>query len=204
MREFLINAGLLQSSIKSIQPFISKEEARYYLNGVFFEYKKGDDSINLVATDGHKLCVLECEIDPADDINGDISAIVPTSALKTILQMLKGIQPEFPVTIKFEDANLRMWIDCADQKAEFKCIDGNFPDYRRVIPDAKPTFTIGLAKEQAAQAMKAVAAHKSKEPMQWQMIDASSPLKLVGTKKLVIVMPCRTAFDEIDLSSSAA
>lgn len=157
----------------------------------------------MVATDGHKLCVIKAAIDPAEDATGDIAAIVPTSALKTILQMLKGVKAEWPVAVKFDDTNLKVWVDCPDQKAEFKCIDGTFPDYRRVVPSEQPKFTIGLSKAQATEAMKAVSKHKSKEPMEWQMYDALSPLKLVGQDKIVVVMPCRTTFDEIDLSQAA-
>lgn len=204
MREFLIHKGPLEQAIKTLQPFMSTEETRYYLNGIFFEWKNGDEKINMVATDGHKLCALQMAIDPLEGIEGDIAAIVPTSALKTLLQILKSIgNAEMPLTLRFNPENSRMWVDTIDQKAEFKLHDATFPDYRRAIPTEPPKFSIGLAKAQAAEAMKAVSKHKSKEPMEWQMYDASSPLKLVGQDKIVVVMPCRTAFDEIELTNAA-
>lgn len=204
MREFLINADVLESSIKALQPFCSKEETRYYLCGIFFEWNPADDFIHMVATDGHKLCQIKCDIDPAEDATGKISAIVPTQALKTALQMLKSMgNKEIPVTLRFSENNLNLHIDCYDQKADFKCIDGSYPDYRRVIPTEKPKFSIGLAKEQAAEALKAVKSHKSKEPLEWKMIDASSPLMLQGENKIVVVMPCRTAWAEAGLDIAA-
>lgn len=204
MREFLIKTAALDSAIKTLQPFISKEETRYYLNGIFFEWKNGDPKINMVATDGHKLCVLQVEIDPAEGTKGDIAAIVPTAALKTILQMLKSIhKTDYPLTLRFNPDNMRLWVDTLDQKAELKLIDGTFPDYRRVIPEGKPTFSIGLTKQQATEAVKAVSKHKSTEPMDWQLTDANSPIKLVGVDKIVVVMPCRTGIAEIDLGAAA-
>lgn len=203
MREFIINAGELESAIKTLQPFVSKEEVRYYLCGIFFEWKNGNDNINLVATDGHKLCVLEIDADMAKETTGDIAALIPTSALKTILPMLKSVQKDWPVSIKFEDDNSRVWIDCAEQKAEFKCGDAGFPDYRRVIPADKPKFTIGLAKAQAIEATKAVSKHTSKEPMEWQFIDAFSAIKMVGERKIVVIMPMRVDFNEIQLGKAA-
>lgn len=205
MREFLIKKEPLDSAIKSLQPFISKEETRYYLNGIFFEWKNGDEKVNMVATDGHKLCVMQVEIDPATDAQGDIAAIVPTSAIKTILQILKSIgNKTLPITIRFNETNSRMWIETIDQKAEFKLIDGTFPDYRRVIPTTKPNFSIAFFKQQAVEAMRAVSKHKGTEPMEWQMTDADSPLKLVGSDKTVVVMPCRAGISEIDIGLTAA
>lgn len=203
MREFIIDKTPLDTAIKSLQPFISKEDTRYYLCGIFFEWKNGDDKINMVATDGHKLCVLQVDMIPSADTEGDIAAIVPTSALKTILQILKAIgNDKMPVTLKFDDNNLKLWIETPNQKAELQLIDGNFLDYRRVVPTEKATFTIGLQKAQATEAMKAMRAHKGKEAMEWQMTDANRPLKLVGQDKLVIVMPTRSAFSEIDLGTA--
>jgi hypothetical protein len=37
-----------------------------------------------------------------------------------------------------------------------------------------------------------------------QMTDAMSPLKLVGQDKIVVIMPSRKGFDEIDLNPSLA
>lgn len=203
MREFLINVGELTDAIKALQPFISTEETRYYLNGIFFEWKNGDPRMNMVATDGHKLCVMQVGIEPEESFKGDIACIVPTEALKTILLMLKGVKRLPSITFKIEDTNMRCSIDCIDQKAEFKCIDGTFPDYRRVIPTDKPKFSIGLQKNQATEAVKAVSKHKGTEAMEWQLTDAQSPIKLVGDNKLVVIMPCRTTNAEIDLGNAA-
>lgn len=203
MREFLISPSDLENAIKTLQPFISKEETRFYLNGIFFEWKNGDERINLVATDGHKLCVMQLAIDPEEGLQGDIACIVPTDALKTILLMLKGVKILPHITMKIEDTNLKCSLDCMDQKAEFKCYDATFPDYRRVIPDVKPSFSIGLSKEQATEAVKAVSKHKGGEPMEWQLTDANSPIKLVGNDKIVVIMPMRGNFNEIKLGDAA-
>lgn len=205
MKEFLIDKEPLEVAVKTLQPFMSTEDTRYYLCGIYFEWKAGDEKLNMVATDGHKLCVLQVAIDPLADSQGDITAIVPASALKTILQILKSVgNQKMPVTIRFDENNRRMWIDALDQKGEFKLIDGTFPDYRRVIPTAEPTFTIALAKAQAKEAVKAVSSHKKSDPMVWHMTDANSPLKLVGEDKIVVVMPMHVHIEEMDLGRSEA
>lgn len=147
-----------------------------------------------MATDGHKLCVLNVEVDRADLFyTGALSAIVPEKALDTILVMLKGVQADCPISIRFDDegARIKLFVDAPDEKGEFKCIDGAFPQYREVIPTKKAKFIIGLAKAQATECMKAVAAAAGSDGLQWEMIDEHSPLRMRGENKLVIVMPMR-------------
>lgn len=199
MTEFLIQAKPLEEAIKTLQPFMSAEETRYYLCGVFFEWDGAADKINMVATDGHKLCVLQKDFDPEQGAN-PVSVIVPADALKTILQILKSVgNAEMPVTLKFNESGKALEVITPDQKAEFRCIDATFPDYRSVIPKDKANFQIGLMKPQALEAVKAVKAHKSKEAMVWHLTDENSPIKLVGQDKLVVIMPCRTSITEMDL-----
>ena len=50
------NFSQFASDLALVAPAMLKEETRYYLNGIFFEFPKNEgESINLVATDGHRL-----------------------------------------------------------------------------------------------------------------------------------------------------
>tara|TARA_B100000989_G_C19445060_1_gene429099 strand:- start:78 stop:764 length:687 start_codon:yes stop_codon:yes gene_type:complete len=190
-KEFLVNAGLLTAAIKTLKPFMSKEETRYYLNGIFFEITNNDECLNMVATDGHKLCVLQVEIDPADYFEGELAAIVPAKALDTILIMIKGMEPDYPLSLRFDSDGKRLWLDACDEKGEFKCVDAEYPKYRMVIPSFKPEFVIGLGKSQANEAMKALSTAKEKEGMLWELKDGQSPLTMREEGKTVVVMPMR-------------
>jgi len=187
-KEFLIDAGPLVAAIKTLKPFISDDDARPYLGGVFFELEEESQIINLVATDGAKLCVLNLPVDRQElFFNGALSAIIPEKALDTILAMLKGVQAGCPIALRFTGTHL--FIDTPDEKGEFKCIDQHFPKYREVIPSKKPKFVIGLAKAQAQEAMKALSTQVGGE--RWEMTDEYSPLVIRAENKLVVVMPMR-------------
>lgn len=96
---------------------ISNEEARHYLNGVFFKGSLGD--FTAVATDGHRLgrhvvaggCPFE-------------GIIVPR---KTV-----GLLPKGKVQVSVSQQKIRIVSD--DLRITSKLIDGTFPDYERVIP----------------------------------------------------------------------
>lgn len=101
----------------------SKEEVRYYLNGVYLDIS--EDSAFMVATDGWKLLVAPFE-------NTDIPVgryIIPRKLIENI-KVKKNDNPKVEVTITNDVVSL------AFDGAYFmgKLIDGTFPDWRRVIP----------------------------------------------------------------------
>lgn len=191
-KEFLINAGNLAGAIKTLKPFISKEETRYYLGGIYFELDEGSNVLNMVATDGIKLCVLNVPADRRDEFDDELKVIIPDKALNTMLVMLKNLGADFPISLRFDEAETKVFVDAGDEKAEFRLIDGTFPDYKKVIPTEKPKFTIGFGKVQAREALKAISTHTSKtEGLAWDMTDEKSAMVIRADSKLIVVMPMR-------------
>ena len=162
-------------SIARVLPFASKEEGRYYLNGVSIEPHPAEGAI-LVATDGHRMGVLH-----------DPTAIVP-AGLKVILA--RDTRVVTAVRLAKDTMNLKPWVviktsdggigsaalvyaataDEATQEEEFPAagdrqalIDGKFPDWRRVVPKpddlgagGSPTFRSSHLRDfQAAASLKA-------------------------------------------------
>lgn len=105
-------------NLRWINKAAGKEEARYYLNGVFFA-SNGD----IVATDGHRLHLLPkawC------GYKGDHGFLVPRQAIE--LMPKKG-----DVSILLhENASV---ICTPDLTLTAKLIDATYPDYQRVVPD---------------------------------------------------------------------
>lgn len=97
---------------------ISSEDTRYQLNGVFF---KGGHSSVAVATDGHRLAR---HFGP--ELPDFIGIIVP--------KKLCGMLPKGMVRVSVSSSKIR--IASSDMTITSKLIDGTFPDYERVIPQA--------------------------------------------------------------------
>lgn len=129
----------------------SREETRYYLNGIYFE--KGV----VVATDGHRLHRFQHDVlweprtlqkaekkkapakgkkkknEPkAEEKAAPKGAILPRTACKLIIDLMKETKAE-SVTIVFYD-NMRFTANIGEVVMEGKLIDGTFPDWRRVVP----------------------------------------------------------------------
>lgn len=125
---------------------ISTDETRYVLNGIFFTLK--EDKLTMVATDGRRLAMAEEEM--ASVCQGDF--IVPTKAINELGRLL---QPTGEVEIKFTDNQVSFTMMKDGNPGVLlisKLVEGNFPNYKQVIPaEAKERIT--LLREELQQAL---------------------------------------------------
>ncbi len=119
---------LLLDMIRRTSFAISNDETRYILNGVYFEPRDGG-KVRMVATDGHRLCLVEREIPGNFKLKSGV--IIPRKGLFELKRLLEEA-PEAECQLGF-----------AENSAIFKkpglsmvmrLIDGQFPEYQRVIP----------------------------------------------------------------------
>jgi len=109
---------------------ISTEETRYYLNGIYL-HTAGNGSgkvLRAVATDGHRLARIEVGMPAGAD--GMPSVIIPRKAIYELRKLLE--EGEGDVQVSLSDTKIRFAYGNAVLVS--KLIDGNFPDYERVIP----------------------------------------------------------------------
>jgi len=101
----------------------AKQDVRYYLNGVFIS-KAGD----IIATDGHRLIAMCIGVElPEDFPERGVILSRPPSTIPARL-------PDDNITV---DLNLEQWTGTMDWNMgifPITVIDGNFPDWNRVIP----------------------------------------------------------------------
>lgn len=109
---------------------ISTEETRYYLNGIYLHPAGSGDGrvLRAVATDGHRLARIEVALPAgAENMPG---VIVPRKAIHELRKLLE--EGDGDVQISLSDTKIRFVYGNAVLVS--KLIDGNFPDYERVIP----------------------------------------------------------------------
>lgn len=109
---------------------ISTEETRYYLNGIYLHASGTGKSqmLRTVATDGHRLARIEITL-PAG-ASGMPGVIIPRKAIHELQKLLEEGENEIQVSLS--DTKIRFV--CGGTVLISKLIDGNFPDYERVIP----------------------------------------------------------------------
>jgi DNA polymerase-3 subunit beta len=110
---------------------VSDDETRYFMNGVFF--KKEGDKMIMVATDGRRLAYAE---KPAGEGVKDFSGVIIPPKILGILTRRAG--DEGLVGISITDKNI--FISFGSYNLSSVLIDGQFPNYQRVIPETQKFF----------------------------------------------------------------
>ncbi len=115
----------LRDGLRKTSYAISTDETRYVLNGVLFSFK--DNKLTLVATDGRRLAMLDIDLEFPRSHEADI--IVPTKAV-TELQRLLTDDGDVRVSV----GTGQIAFDLNNTLLVSKLIEGNYPNYRQVIP----------------------------------------------------------------------
>lgn len=127
---------------------VSKEETRYYLRGVFFDARGF-----IAATNGHIAFAARCAdaaklAGVAFDLPGSLpGVIVPDAALKAAL---KGKGDD--IIVERDDSGL-WWLTRGALRTHFAPVDGSFPDWTRVFPQAPETETAAHYQPQYIRAL---------------------------------------------------
>jgi len=128
--EFLIESKVFLKLLDKTKFAISNEETRYFLNGIYLHKKNinDKDSLSLVATDGHRLAKIDQDFPKGlIDIPG---VIIPKKTINELCKLLSDSNDE--VTINLDPNKIIFYIGSTVLIS--KLIDGNFPEYERVIP----------------------------------------------------------------------
>jgi len=127
-----IPSMIFADMIEKVQHSISSDETRYYLNGVFFQTMEidGKKALRLVATDGHRLAMMENELPDNCKIEMDQGCIIPRKGINEIKKALTEFDGD--AEIGFKDKN--MILRGENLLFVIRLIDDDFPDYTQVIP----------------------------------------------------------------------
>jgi DNA polymerase-3 subunit beta len=139
-KKVILSQETIRGMMKKTSFAISSDESRYVLNGIFFSLK--DHKLTMVATDGRRLALVDEEVDLADKSQGEF--IIPSKAVNELSRLLaeKG-----EAEIRYADNQASFTLK--DEKGSSillitKLIEGNYPNYRQVIPpETKERVALG-------------------------------------------------------------
>ena len=129
-----IDVGLLRSLIGKVFFAISSEESRFQLNGALLKVR--DDGLEMVATDGHRLALVETDVaaDAEEDGEPALSVhaaqdgvLVPRKALQELLRF------DGEGRIAFRRSEHHLSFRLGERELTCRILEGTFPDYERVI-----------------------------------------------------------------------
>jgi DNA polymerase-3 subunit beta len=138
----------LREMVAKTQFAITGEDTRFFLNGAKLVMKP--DSLTLVATDGHRLALVEVKHQVG--VEKEIGVIIPK---KTLLELGKLVA-EDEHDVQFEIGENHLFFEVGGRVLISRMIDGQFPAYERVIPKGNDK-TIEFDRERLTSAVKRVA-----------------------------------------------
>ncbi|MDP2565786.1 DNA polymerase III subunit beta [Pseudoalteromonas marina] len=120
-----IGSKVLQSLILKVLHTIPDRDVRYFLNGMFV--KVVGDKLTVVGTDGHRLAVASADLSSS---YADSRFILPYKAVLKLLKLLGSYDCDVEISFNVNNASF----DFGDFVLDTILIDGNYPDYERVLP----------------------------------------------------------------------
>jgi DNA polymerase III subunit beta len=122
-----VDQGVFKQALALTAFAVSLDATRYVLNGILFKISKG--VLTLVSTDGKRLAVAERKVSVEPDV--EINMIVP---IKTIQELNRNLQEEGELSLVV--SSNQALFDLGNIAIVSRLIEGEFPDYKQVIPPA--------------------------------------------------------------------
>jgi DNA polymerase III subunit beta len=146
-----VSARELARMIDSTIFCVSTDDARYNLTGIYWEAIRDGSALRFVATDGHRLAVIERDLATHATFK---PVIVPKKALIEIKRLL-GSNPAEELVVKCGFSDNHAVFTIGEVTLSSRLIEGQFPDYEQVIPKSSPNV-VKVAKSELGEALKRV------------------------------------------------
>ncbi|HEV2234126.1 MAG TPA: DNA polymerase III subunit beta [Terriglobia bacterium] len=139
--------GMIQKTIFAI----SSEESRYTLNGALLLLKP--DSVAMVATDGHRLAMVEKQTTIAG-LSNELRVLIPKKAMGELQRLLA--EADEAASVQFSKDESHLFFSVGDRVLISRMLTGQFPNYDAVLPRENKKL-IELDKDAITAAIRRVA-----------------------------------------------
>ncbi|OGL67028.1 DNA polymerase III subunit beta [Candidatus Uhrbacteria bacterium RIFCSPHIGHO2_01_FULL_63_20] len=154
-RAYRIPVESFRQALSQVLFAVATNESRPELAGVSVRFEAGTNpSLTLAATDSYRLAEASLKL-PGGSVEGDSSFIIPSRTLGEVNRILAVFKDEV-------EAPTEIILKLSDNQAVFsygsvelvsRLIDGNYPDYRQIIPKSFQTQAV-LDRDDFAKAVK--------------------------------------------------
>ncbi len=119
----------------------STEESRFNLNGIYMERmeKEGRDFLRMVATDGHRLSMIDKEV--SSTLEKGVT--IPRRGLIELRKVLGDGEEEVTVSLKENNCIFKTERNIV----VVRLLEGEYPDYQQVIPTSNDKYVVVDRKE---------------------------------------------------------
>src|SRR5215210_3285217 len=127
---FRMSGESLVETVEKVSRSYSRDETRPVLTGILISFE--DSRVRMVTTDSYRLSIKETEL-ATTAFEGSREAIIPARAMQEVSRVFYGSEEkEVEVSLSENQALFKV----GDVLFGTRLIDGNFPEYRRLLPTA--------------------------------------------------------------------
>ncbi len=135
-----VDASSLLKALRATLFASSSDEAKQLLTGVHLRFSQSH--LEAASTDGHRLAMLtvadalQAEIstqDPESEAN-ELAVTLPARSLREVERLMANWKGDDPVSLFCESG--QVVVLAADQMVTSRTLEGTYPNYRQLIPDA--------------------------------------------------------------------
>ena len=137
----LLQADSFRRMIDQVVFAAATDESRPILTGVLLQFHQG--GLTLAAADGFRLSVSTTET--AVDLDETVTVIVPARALSELSRI--STDQEDPIELIITPSRNQILFHLTNTDLVSQLIEGNFPDYKQIIPKAHSTRTVVKTEE---------------------------------------------------------
>ncbi len=145
-----LDADALAEALHQVVPAASSDDARPILTGVLFAAE--GDGLRLVATDSYRLAVRD--LPGTSVLSDDQTVLVPSRALKEVERQL-GSAKSLTMRLGEREADFEITLDGATTRLTTRLIEGEFPNYRQLIPSTYPNV-LSVGRDALGEAVRRV------------------------------------------------
>lgn len=198
-QQVILPLNIFTSMVKRVSRVVSRDESRMILTGVLIELE--DDQLKMVATDSYRLALAKTKL--ADTKADEFNAVIAGAFLNDVC----GVPMEdTDITLGLSDNQIM--ITCGKTVFINRRIEGNYPNYRQLLPTEYNTrVTLELAPFTAAVKRAAILSSSS-APMRFDINNTTQTLqiyvKATDVGSVQETTSCEAVGDDVEIAFNSA
>ena len=126
---FKMSAEVIVETVEKVSKSYSRDETRPVLTGILVSFE--ESRVRMVTTDSYRLSIKETEL-ATNGFDGERQAIIPARAMQEVSRISSASDEDgVEIVLSENQALFRM----GDVLFGTRLIEGNFPEYRRLLPN---------------------------------------------------------------------
>ena len=182
------------SMVKRVSRVVSRDDSRPILTGVLITMESG--LLRMVATDSYRLAVTEAVLDSSAD---DFQAVISGTFLSEIASLPKT---EAPVSLAL--AENQIVVTCQDTVFINRRIEGNFPNYKQLLPDSYVTRAVLDVDRLVAGVKRASLLGSNSSPVKFDLNIASQTTQISAASQDIgsaqETLPCEIEGEDVEIA----